>query len=174
LEGFKKTSKIIVFRIEFPIVHKKVVKKRLFPKSPISNRKLILVIFQKIPFFRLFFVQIYTLKKTFFGHFFLEFFCSKKLFLGMSRNFDQFFIFLKKMCFQSGEDKIFLFFLPKKIQFSGQERGGGNFPHFLDHDFGITSRDPYMSLKEAFFLGGENGTFCLSGPRINPMQKHEF
>ena len=62
----KKRQKSSFFRIEFPIVHKKVVKKRLFPKSPISNRKVILVIFQKIPFFRLFFVQIYTFKKNFF------------------------------------------------------------------------------------------------------------
>ena len=92
--GFqKKRQKSSFFRIEFPIVHKKVVKKRLFPKSPISNRKVILVIFQKIPFFRLFFVQIYTLKKTFFLVIFFGIFCSKKMFLGMSRNFDQFFIF---------------------------------------------------------------------------------
>ena len=77
----KKHQKSSFFRIEFPIVHKKVVKKRLFPKSPISNRKVILVIFQKIPFFRLFFVQIYTFKKNFFfGHFFWNFFVQKSWF----------------------------------------------------------------------------------------------
>ena len=76
----KKRQKSSFFRIEFPIVHKKVVKKRLFPKSPISNRKVILVIFQKIPFFRFFCSNLHLKKTFFFGHFFWNFFVQKSCF----------------------------------------------------------------------------------------------
>ena len=131
--GFQKISKIIVFSYRISNSTQKSCEKTTFPKSPISNRKVILVIFQKIPFFRLFFVQIYTLKKNFFLVVFLEFFCSKKLFLGMSRNFDQFFIFLKKMCFQSGEDKIF-FFTKKKSNLQDM-KGGWKFFTFFGSRF---------------------------------------
>ena len=76
----KKRQKSSFFRIEFPIVHKKVVKKRLFPKSPISNRKVILVIFQKNSIFSTFFCSNLHFKKNFFWSFFWNFFVQKRCF----------------------------------------------------------------------------------------------